>query len=279
MTSILRQAIFETRQEWRAAIKTFWFLVPSGVLFLLARALIAHWPYDQAERDLFNSLSIAIGVLSIALLLLASIAAVAWHRRLILREEYGWLLPWPRRQTFSYVVLVVGFAIVYWLILLPAGFVREIIFALLFGKIGPDGAAAWSSYLLGFGPFGNVLVTLSVILAEAAVLALYLLLCASALLSLPCTAVGEKRLSFDGRPAGLRRRMLIALLIAYGFPVAFAAILNQLVVADGNRGFREETAFMLATAAATLMGFILSLSILSVSYRTMREVQGERMNQ
>lgn len=279
MTSILGQAIAETRREWRAAIKTFWFLVPPGVLFLLARALIAHWPYERAQRNLFNSLGIATGILSILLLLLASIAAVAWHRRLILHEEHGWMLPWPRRQTFAYAVLVIGFAIVYLLLLWPALFVRELTYALLFGKIGADGAAAWSSYLLGFGPFGNVLVTLSVILAEAAVLALYLLLCASALLSLPCAAVGEKRVSFDGRPAGLRRRLLIALLIAYGFPIAFAAILNHLVVADEHWGFREEAAFMLTTAAAALVGFILSLSILSVSYRTMREVQGKRIKQ
>lgn len=277
MTSILGQAIAETRQEWRAALKTFWFLVPPSVLFMLARALMEHWPYGHVERNLFSSLGIATGILSIVLLLLASIAAVAWHRRLILGEEQGWVLPWPRPQTFSYAALVVGFAVVYLLLLWPSLFVRELTYALLFGKIGPDGAAAWSSYLLGFGAFGSVLLTLSVILGEAAVLALYLLLCASALLSLPCTAVGEKRLSFDGRPAGLKRHTLVALLIAYGSPVAFADILNHLVVADENWGFREEAVFMLTTAAAALLGFILSLSILSVSYRTMREVQGERV--
>ncbi len=274
MISILGQAIRETRQNWRAAVKTFWLVVPVGVLLILGTAR-REWPED-IDRNQLAYLGIAQGVLSLLLLLFASIAAVAWHRRLILHEEQGWVPPWPRRHTFIYAARVVVLAIFYWVILWPVGLLRELTYAVLFGEVGVDGAAAWHRYLLSFEPFGTVLVVLAYVLAEGAVLALYILLCSDVLLSLPRAAVGEEGLRFAGKRTGLKRRTLIALLAAYEFPVVFAAVLGQLVIVNDQWGFRQESAFMLTTAAATLVAFILSLSILSVSYRAdMMEIESE----
>jgi hypothetical protein len=265
MTSVLGQAISETRQNWQAAVRTFWSVALVGALVNLAAARRS-WPGDSTSEQL-NFLGIATGILTLLLLLVASSAAVTWHRRLILGEERGWVLPWPRRYTFSYAILVIGFGIIYFLILLPAVVLREGVYAALFGEIGAVGALAWHQYLLGFGPIGRVLFALPAIVAELVVIALFLLLRARAMLALPTIAVGEDRLAFVGK--ALKWRMGVALLAAYAVPVMFAGVLDLIVtvVVDEHWGFPEQAAFMFATGAAALAGFVLSLSVLSVSYR------------